>query len=85
MLAHSFDRFYVVINFMLPTIGYLKFSKLDFDYTCTYMESKYAQDTESRRYMLELKAFYNKVRPFVTHYNKLINSHNNTAHNILEK
>ena len=40
--------------------------------------------TESRRYMLELKAFCNKVRPFVTHYNKLINSYNNTTHNILE-
>ena len=31
MLAHSFDRFYVVTKFMLPTIGDLKFSKLDFD------------------------------------------------------
>ena len=31
MLIHSFDRFYVVTKFMLPTIGDLKFSKLDFD------------------------------------------------------
>ena len=35
MLAHSFDRFYVVTKFMLPTIGDLKFSKLDFDDTWT--------------------------------------------------
>ena len=35
--------------------------------------------------MLELKAFCNKVRPFVTYYNKLINSYTNTTHNILEK
>ena len=35
--------------------------------------------------MLELKALFNKIRPFVTYYNKLINSYNNTAHNILEK
>ena len=35
--------------------------------------------------MLELNAFCNKVRPFVTYYNKLINSYNNTAHNILEE
>ena len=27
MLAHSFDRFYVVTKFMLPMIGDLKFSK----------------------------------------------------------
>ena len=85
MLAHSFDRFYVVTKFMLPTIGDLKFSKLDFDDTCAYMENKFGQNTESRKYMLELKAFCNKIRPFVMYYNKLINSYNNTAHNILEK
>ena len=84
ILAHSFDRFYVVTKFMLPTIGDLKFSKLDSDDTCAYMENKYAQNTESRRYMFELKAFCNKVKPFVTYCNKLINSYK-TAHNILEK
>ena len=35
--------------------------------------------------MLELRAYCNKVKPFVTYYDKLINSYNNTAHNILEK
>ena len=85
MLAHSFDRLYVVTKFMLPTIGDLKFSKLNFDDTCAYTENKFAQNTESRKYMLELKAFFNKVKPFVTYYDTLINSYNNTAHNILEK
>ena len=85
MLAHSFDRFYVVTKFMLPTIGDLKFSKLDFDDTCAYMENKFAQNAESRRYMLELKAFCNKIKPFVTYYKRLISSYNNTVHNILEK
>ena len=83
MLAHSFDRFYVVTKFMLPMIGELKFSKLNFNDPCAYMENKLAQNTESRKYMLELKAFCNKVRPFVTYYDKPINSYN-TAHNILE-
>ena len=85
MLAHSFDRFYVVTKFILPMIGDLKFSKLDFDDTCAYMENKFAHNTESRKYMLELKAFCNKIKPFVTYYNKLINSYNNTAHDIQEK
>ena len=85
MLAHLCDRFYVVTKFMLSTIGDLKFSKLDFDDTCAYTKNEYAQNTESRRYMLELKAFCNKVRPFVAYYAKLINSYNNTMHNILEK
>ena len=39
MLTHSFDRFYVVTKFMLPTIGDLKFSKLGFDDTYAYMEN----------------------------------------------
>ena len=40
MLAHSFDRFYVVTKFMLPMIGDIKFSKLNFDDTCTYMNKE---------------------------------------------
>ena len=35
--------------------------------------------------MLDLKNFFNKIKPFVTYYKRLINSYNNTAHNILEK
>ena len=69
MLAHLFDRFYVVTKFILPSIGDLKFLKLDFDDTCAYMENKYAQNTNLRKYTLELKAFCNKIKPFVTYYN----------------
>ena len=57
MLAHSFDRFYVVTQFMLPTIGDLMFSIMNFDDTCPYTENKFSQYTESRKHMLELKAF----------------------------
>ena len=85
MLAHSFDRFYVVTKFILPTIGDLKFSKLDFDDTCAYTDNKYAQNTEPKKYMLDLKTFCKKIEPFVIDYKRLINSYNNTAYNILEK
>ena len=85
MLTHLFDRFYVVTKFILPTIGDLKFSKLNFDDTCTYMDNKYAQNTESRNYMLDLNTFCKKIEPFVIYYKRLINSYNNTMHNILEK
>ena len=40
MLAHSFDRFYVVTKFILPTIGDLNFSKLNYDKTCMYLDNK---------------------------------------------
>ena len=72
-------------RFTLPAIGDIKISRLNFNEMCGYTENKFAQNTESRKYMQELKAFCNKVRPFVTYYDKLINSYNNTAHNILEK
>ena len=83
MLAHSFDRFYVVTKFMLPMIGDFKFSKLDFHNTCTCTKKEYAPNSDSRKYLLELKTYCNKIKPFVT-YSKLIQSYNKTAHNILE-
>ena len=36
---HSFDRFYVVTKFILPSIGDLDFSKLNYDNTCAYLDN----------------------------------------------
>ena len=85
MLVHSFDRFYIVTKFILPTMGDLNFSKLNYDDTCMYMHKKNAQNIETRKYMLDLKTFCKKIEPFVVNYRRLIYSYNNTAHNILEK
>ena len=46
MLAHSFDRFYIVTKFMLPSVKDIKFSNLNFDESCAYMNKKYAQHTD---------------------------------------
>ena len=81
---HSFDRFYVVTKFILPSIGDLKFSNLNYNNTCAYLDNKNAQDTETRNYMLDLKTFCKKIEPFVVHYKGLIKSYNNTVYNILE-
>ena len=35
--------------------------------------------------MPDLNTFCNKMKPYVIYYKGLINSYNNTAHNILEK
>ena len=40
MLVHSFDRFYVVTKFILPSIKDLTFSKLNYDSTCAYLQEK---------------------------------------------
>ena len=85
MLAHSFDRFYVVTKLMLHLLGDLEFSDLNYDNTCAYLDSKNAQNMEAQKYMLDLKPFCKKIEPFVVYYKRLINLYNNTAHNILEK
>ena len=38
MLSHSFDRFYVVTKFVLPTIKDLKFSPIEFYSNCSYLD-----------------------------------------------
>ena len=57
MLAHSFDRFYVVTKFILSSIGDLNFSKLHDDNTCTYLDQKNTCDTDSKKHMLDLMMF----------------------------
>ena len=69
---------------MLPMIGDIKFSKLNYDHTCTYMKKEYAPNTDSRKYLTELRNCCNKIKPFVSNYSKLIHSYNKTAHNILQ-
>ena len=84
MLAHSCDRFNVVTKFILPSIGDLNFSTLNYDNTCAYLDNKNVHDTESKKHMLDLITFCKKIEPFAFYYNRLINPYNNTAHNILE-
>ena len=84
MLAHLFDRFYIVTKFILPSIGDLNFSTLNYDNTCAYLENKNVCNTESKKHMLDLMTFCKKIEPFVLYYKRLIKSYNNMAHNILE-
>ena len=69
---------------MLPTIGDIKFSKLNFGDTCAYMNKEYAPNMDSRKYLTELRTYCNKIKPFVSYYSKLIDSYNKTAYNILQ-
>ena len=72
MLMHPFDRFYVVTKFILRLLGDLKFLNLNFDNTWTYLDNKNAHNTESSKYMLNLKTFCKKIEPFVNYYKRLI-------------
>ena len=48
---------------MLPMIGDIKFSKLNFDHTCAYMNKEYVPNTDSRKYLSELRTYCNKINP----------------------
>ena len=39
MLAHSFDRFYVVTKFILPTMDDLKLSPINYEGICRYLDN----------------------------------------------
>ena len=41
MLAHSFNRFYVVIKFILPSVNDLNFSPIDFSAKCSYLNEDF--------------------------------------------
>ena len=84
MLAHSFDRFYMVIIFILPSIGDLNFSTFNYDNTCAYLDNKYVCNSDSKKHMLDVMTFCKMIEPFVLYYKRLIKSYNNTSHNILE-
>ena len=82
MLALSFDRFYVVAKFILPSIQDLKFSKLNYDNTCTYLDDRNICNADAKKYLLDLLAFCKKIDPYMSYYKRQIKSYNNTAHNI---
>ena len=46
MLAHSFDRFYVVTKFILPMIDDLKLSPINYDKCCKYLNDLDDNDDE---------------------------------------
>ena len=83
MLAHSFDRFYVVTKYILPSIDDLNFSKLN-DNTFAYLDNKNICDACTKKYLFDLLAFYKKIEPYVTYYKRQIKLYNNTAWNILK-
>ena len=68
MLVHSFDRFYVVIKFILPSIRDLNFSKLNYDNTCTYVDDRNICNADTKKYLLDTLAFCKKIEPYMSYY-----------------
>ena len=65
MLLHSFDGFYVVTRFALPTIKDLKFSQIKFDSNCSYLDVDVNKSKFPTQYLPNIKNFCKDVVPFI--------------------
>ena len=70
MLVQSYDIFYVVMKFILPTINDLNFVSIDFDEKCNYLNVELSNNQCWKEYMTKLKIFYEKIIPFIDFYKK---------------
>ena len=85
MLAHSFDRFYVITKFILPTLDDLKLSPIRYDKECSNIRQIDDQDDDHIKDNIEELLFYGaKLRPFMALYKMQIKVCNATAHQILK-
>ena len=86
MLAHSFDRFYVVTKFILPTLDDLRLSPIKYDKECNYLCDLVDQGSEQiKQNIKDLLLYFSKIRPYMAFYKMQIKAHNNTVHHILKK
>ena len=69
MLAHSFDRFYVVTKFEMPKISDLKLTTFSFDLTCNYLNT-------TKSYMQQYLKHCKRIAPYVKFYQKQIEYYN---------
>ena len=77
MLAHSFDRLYVVTKFILPTTDDLKSSTLNFNEDCTYLRDRSKNQTaEARQHVRSLITYCRMIGPYVYFYKQQIKSLN---------
>ena len=77
ILAHSFDRFYVVTKFRMPNIEDLKITTFTFDFACMHLMS---DKTLIQKYLKH----YQRIVPYVRLYQKQVQYYNWTAYNILQ-
>ena len=83
MLAHYFDRFYVITKFILPSVDNLNFLSIDFNEKCSYLDQDLRRHHNAKQYISKLKMYSEKTVPFIDYYKKQISSYNCTAHKIL--
>ena len=85
MVAHSFDRFYVITKFILPTLDDLKLSPIRYNKDCTYIHNLDDQDNKQiKQNIKDLLLYCAKLRPYMAFYKMQIKACNIMAHHILK-
>ena len=85
MLAHSFDRFYVITKFILPTLDDLKLYPIKYDKEFQYLGNLDDEDDDRIKQNIKDLFFYcAKIKPYMSLYKIQITTHNLTAHKILK-
>ena len=85
MLAHSFDRFYVVTKYIFHMVNDLNFLPIDFNDKCDYLSEDLSNHHNWEEYNNNFKIFCEKIIPFIDFYKKQISSSNHMSHKILNK
>ena len=85
MLDHSFERFYVVTKFILPTMNDLKLSPINYDKECRYMENcDDNKNEEIKTHIKDLIIYCIKLRAYMVFYKMPINACSKMSHHILK-
>ena len=87
MLAHSFDRFYVVTRIEIPEVSDLNLTVFQFDYNCTHVKN-IEKDTRFKvpdmiRNMFNV--YCRNIIPYMYLYKHQVEYYEKTVYNILEK
>ena len=85
MLAHSFDRFYIVTKLILPTLDDIKLSPIKYNKECNYLHNLDDQNNDQvKENIRDLLSYCAKCRPYMAFYKMQINTYNKTTHHILK-
>ena len=87
MLAHSFDRFYVVTRIEIPKVLDLNLTLFQFDYNCSHV-TNIEKDTKFKvpsTIKDMFKVYCKNIIPYIYLFKHQVENYEKTVYNILEK
>ena len=87
MLAHSFERFYVITRIEIPKVSDLNLTVFQFDYNCSHVINieKYTKFKVPGTIKDMFKVYCKNIIPYMYLYKHQVEYYEKTVYNILEK